>query len=51
MRCDMREKMVCELAEEGYVITSGLEIGIDAAEHNGALSGGTIAVIAGGIDS
>jgi len=39
-----------ELAEEGYVILSGLARGIDAAAHNGALASGTIAVIAGGID-
>lgn len=39
-----------ELADEGYVILSGLARGIDAAAHNGALGGGTIAVIAGGID-
>ena len=45
------EKMAGELAEEGYVITSSLARGIDAAAHNGALAGGTIAVIAGGIDS
>ena len=39
-----------ELAAEGYVIVSGLARGIDAAAHNGALAGGTVAVIAGGID-
>jgi DNA processing protein len=35
---------------EGHVVISGLARGIDAAAHNGALAGGTIAVIAGGID-
>ena len=39
-----------DLSTEGYVIISGLARGIDAAAHNGALSSGTIAVIAGGID-
>jgi len=38
------------LCNEGYVVVSGLARGIDAAAHNGALAGGTIAVIAGGID-
>ena len=39
-----------DLGTEGYVVISGLARGIDAAAHNGALSSGTIAVIAGGID-
>lgn len=39
-----------DLSGEGYVIVSGLARGIDAAAHNGALVGGTVAVIAGGID-
>ena len=39
-----------DLSTEGYVIISGLARGIDAAAHIGALSSGTIAVIAGGID-
>lgn len=39
------------LAASGYVITSGLAIGIDAAAHEGALSSGaTIAVSATGLD-
>ena len=40
-----------DLSTEGYVIISGLARGIDAAAHNGALSSGTIAVIASGIDA
>ena len=45
------EKLADELAEEGYVITSGLASGIDATAHNSAVAGGTITVIAGGIYS
>lgn len=39
-----------ELAAAGRVVISGLARGIDTAAHNGALEGGTIAVVAGGID-
>jgi DNA processing protein len=34
----------------GYVVASGLARGIDAQAHQAALDGGTIAVLAGGID-
>ena len=44
------QSLAGELATEGHVVISGLARGIDAAAHNGALAGGTIAVIAGGID-
>ena len=44
-------KLAGDLAKEGYVITSSLARGTDAATHRGALATGTIAVIAGGIDS
>ena len=39
-----------ELGEAGYAIASGLARGIDTAAHEAALSRGTIAVIANGID-
>ncbi|WP_419816792.1 DNA-processing protein DprA [Glacieibacterium sp.] len=42
--------LAAELAEHDLVVVSGLARGIDAAAHTGALAGGTVAVIAGGID-
>lgn len=39
-----------ELAEAGYVVVSGLARGIDGAAHQSALAGGTIGVIASGIE-
>ena len=39
-----------DLSGNGYVIASGLARGIDAAAHEAALAGGTVAVFAGGID-
>lgn len=39
-----------ELAEAGFVVVSGLARGIDGAAHQASLSGGTIGVIASGID-
>lgn len=39
------------LGNDRYVVTSGLARGIDAAAHEAALTGGTIAVFAGGLDS
>jgi DNA processing protein len=38
------------LGERGYVIASGLARGIDAAAHEAAISTGTVAVYAGGLD-
>ncbi|PTQ12993.1 DNA-protecting protein DprA [Sphingomonas oleivorans] len=39
-----------DLAERGLVVVSGLARGIDTAAHGGAIGGGTIGVIAGGLD-
>ncbi len=39
-----------ELSEKGHVIVSGLARGIDTSAHTAALEGGTIAVLAGGVD-
>ena len=40
-----------DLSEAGLVVASGLARGIDAAAHEGALAGGTCAVVAGGVDN
>ena len=39
-----------ELAEAGFVVVSGLARGIDGAAHEASISGGTIGVIASGIE-
>jgi len=44
------ETMARELTGLGWVVVSGLARGIDSSAHAGALAGGTIAVLAGGID-
>lgn len=38
------------VSAEGIAVVSGLARGIDASAHQGSLDGGTIAVLAGGID-
>ena len=42
--------MASELAGHDLVVVSGMARGIDAAAHQGAIDGGTIAVVAGGVD-
>ena len=46
----MAKKLAGDLAADGFVVVSGLARGVDAAAHSAALSGGTIAVMAGGVD-
>lgn len=46
----MARKLAGELGEAGFVVTSGLARGIDAAAHLAALPHGTVAVLAGGVD-
>ena len=48
--CRFARGLAHEIAAEGVSVVSGLARGIDTAAHVGALDGGTIAVIAGGID-
>lgn len=43
--------LAAELGVEGFGIVSGLARGIDAAAHEGAIDSGTIAVLAGGLDT
>ena len=44
------EKLAFDLGRKEQVVASGLARGIDTAAHKGSLSGGTVAVVAGGID-
>ena len=48
--CRFARELAGGLTDEGHAVVSGLARGIDTAAHVGSLDGGTIAVIAGGID-
>lgn len=47
---NLTRRLAAELGAAGLLIVSGLARGIDAAAHEGGLSTGTVAVMAGGID-
>lgn len=44
-------KIARELGEAGFIVVSGLARGIDTAAHVASLASGTVAAIAGGIDT
>ncbi len=46
----MARQLSAGLSEAGFVVVSGLARGIDTEAHEHALSGGTVAVLAGGVD-
>ncbi|WP_084583079.1 DNA-processing protein DprA [Sphingomonas azotifigens] len=48
--CRFARELAIGLVERGATVVSGLARGIDTAAHQGALAGGTIGVIASGID-
>lgn len=47
----MAASLAADLGKAGFIVVSGMARGIDTAAHQGALETGTIAVLAGGIDS
>lgn len=48
---NIAKKFASDLSDMGFAIVSGMAKGIDAAAHSASLKGGTIGVIAGGIDN
>lgn len=46
----LAHRLAADLAGVGLAVVSGMARGIDTAAHDGALQGGTCAVVAGGID-
>ncbi|GAW34120.1 hypothetical protein RA2_01165 [Roseovarius sp. A-2] len=46
----MARSLAADLSEQGYTIVSGLARGVDTAAHLASLKGGTVAVMAGGVD-
>lgn len=47
---NMARRMAADLGKAGMVVASGMARGIDTAAHEGALTFGTVAVLAGGVD-
>lgn len=47
----MAQTLARELGAAGWVVVSGLARGVDAAAHEAALESGTIAALAGGVDT
>lgn len=47
----LARQLAAGLGEAGYVVASGLALGIDTVAHHATLETGTIAVLAGGLDS
>jgi DNA processing protein len=47
----LARQFAAEVGQAGFVVVSGLARGIDAAAHEAALATGTIAVLAGGLDT
>jgi len=48
--CRFARQIAAELGREGVTVVSGLARGVDTAAHVGSIEGGTVGVIAGGID-
>ena len=48
--CRFARTIAHDLSAAGVTVVSGLARGIDTAAHQGSLEGGTVAVVAGGID-
>ena len=48
--CRFARSLAHDLGQEGLVVVSGLARGIDSAAHDGSREGGTIGIVAGGID-
>ncbi|MGN7998416.1 DNA-processing protein DprA [Sphingomonas sp. 22176] len=48
--CRFARQLAIGLVEQGATVVSGLARGIDTAAHQGSLAGGTVGVIASGID-
>lgn len=46
----LAERIAADLGQAGFTIVSGLARGVDAAAHRGALTTGTVGVLAGGLD-